>query len=78
MTEIDSVCRELLSATCGSLTDEDFSQVVAEINAARPSTSVGGWSALLPFAVKQAWDRLDLQSRVVAYVAAIEEESDDS
>jgi hypothetical protein len=78
MTAIDGVSRELLSTACGGTTDEQLARIVAEINAARPLASVGGWSDLLPFVVKQAWDRLDLTSKVVAYVAATEEESDDS
>ena len=75
---VNSVCQELLTAAYGGTNEELVARVVDEVNSAQPLTAVSGWSALLPFAVKQVWDRLDLDSKMVAYVTAIDQESDDS
>ena len=67
-------CLALLEALYGKADDALLKKVTQEIEDARVPTT-DGWAAFVPYPVAQAWDKLDIPCKVVAYTIAVDEEN---
>ncbi len=68
-------CLALLGGLYGKADEALLSGAIKEIETARiPATE--GWAALVPYPVAQAWEKLSISGKFVAYAMAVDRESD--